>query len=782
MSKVAVSAAAVRVSERVGALTLADLEMGQCSLGRAGPARHCSGVSGRQSRCGHLPGERREEVTNRVNADVRYKTVAMNGRPRGLWPSAAVGVIAVVTVAGLAVVWRSPHRADLESFAGLAVSVAGIAAAGIAWVWRHKDSQGIGGVSGQELGRLADLLAGAVDKQWTRAAGERGLLEPEPVPVRWQRPAGPVAGPAAAAVASTRFAPLPGLAAAGERRLQAGQVSELHEVYGGLGSGRLVIAGGPGAGKSSAAVLLILAALRHRRSVPEEVRPEVPVPVMFTLHGWDPGTRRAGDWLAERLWRTYPLFGGRQGAARGMLDEGRIAVILDGLDEIPGDLRPAVLRALSQQATFRLVLLTRSAEMAGAAARAMLQGAAAIELQDIDPGTAAGYLTRTQLDPPPRGWQELTWRLRQEPGSPLARALSNPLMLTLVRDTYRADDDAGALLGLRDAAGHPASSEDIAGHLLDLVLDAAYTQQPGEPPPRYDLPTAERALRCIATRMNNEGTRDLEWWRMPMWASARPRVIVTGLVCGLVCGLGVSLTCGLGLMWDLMWGLVASLVFGCGCAVAGQGGHTPTRIAPWRWRQILSGSTHPAGWARNLLAGGLAFGPLAGLALGLLVRPGLGLGITLVSWVVIGLVIGLLGGLSQPASGDNTSPLSPLASWKGDRVFGLVGGLAIGLVSGLALGLTLELGAGLRSRYGLTLVSWVVVGLAAGLGIGLIAAEPWPSSLAFRQLAGRWRLMQFLEDAREREVLRTVGPVYQFRHARLQDRLANPACTPVRSG
>jgi hypothetical protein len=184
--------------------------------------------------------------------------------------------------------------------------------------------------------RLADLLAGAVDAEWTRAAGERGLLEPEPIPVRWQRPAAPFAGPVAAAVASTRFAPLPGLAAAGKQRLRAGQISGLHEVYGGLGSGRLVIAGGPGAGKSSAAVLLILAALRHRRSVPEEVRAEVPVPVMFTLHGWDPGAQRVRDWLAERLWQTYPMFAGRQGArvARDMLDEGRIAVILDGLDEI----------------------------------------------------------------------------------------------------------------------------------------------------------------------------------------------------------------------------------------------------------------------------------------------------------------------------------------------------------------------------------------------------------------------------------------------------------------
>ena len=109
-----------------------------------------------------------------------------------------------------------------------------------------------------------------------------------------------------------------------------------------------------------------------------------------------------------------------------MLEQGRIAVILDGLDEIPEDLRPAVLRALSQQATFRLVLLTRSAEMADAAARAVLQGAAAIELQDIDPGAAAGYLTRTQLDPPPRGWQRADQPAAPRTGQPAGTGPEQP--------------------------------------------------------------------------------------------------------------------------------------------------------------------------------------------------------------------------------------------------------------------------------------------------------------------------------------------------------------------
>ena len=78
---------------------------------------------------------------------------------------------------------------------------------------------------------------------------------------------------------------------------------------------------------------------------------------MFTLHGWDPRAQRIQDWLAGRLKQTYPLFAGKAGAgkAAGLLAAGKLAVILDGLDEIPEVLRPAALRALNQQAGFRLV-------------------------------------------------------------------------------------------------------------------------------------------------------------------------------------------------------------------------------------------------------------------------------------------------------------------------------------------------------------------------------------------------------------------------------------------
>src|SRR4029078_1146378 len=67
--------------------------------------------------------------------------------------------------------------------------------------------------------------------------------------------------------------------------------------------------------------------------------------------------------------------------------------------------------------------------------------------------------------------------------------------------------------------------------------------------------------------------------------------------------------------------------------------------------------------------------------------------------------------------------------------------------------------------------------MAFGLLLGMTFPESWMATLASAQLAvtGRLRtpvgLMDFLEDARERNVLRTVGPVYQFRHARLQELL-----------
>jgi hypothetical protein len=712
------------------------------------------------------------------------------GRVRSWWWLAAVAVIAVVVAWLLYLGWRSPGHNDLATYGAFVFPVAAVVVGWFAWAWRKgKAGRSADPLSSEVLDRFADRLATAVQAQWERAAGERGLTGTDPIRVTWSRPSLPVAGPLTAAVGSHGFRPLPGLAVTREVNLTSGQARDLHAVYGGLRSGRLIIAGLPGSGKSGAAVLLLLAALRHRREVSAGQRLEVPVPVIFTVQDWDPDRQPAGAWLTGKLQGTYPLLASAEGAAvaAALLASGRITVILDGLDEISPALRPVALQALSRQATFRLVILSRTSEIAAAASnRGVLQGAAAVELNPVDPAEGASYLERTQLDPLPRGWQELTARIRADPDSPLSRALNSPLTLTLVKDTYQADDIQELLTfchtALDDMPGDLAA-EAVTDHLLDRVVPAAYARIPGQSPPPYDLATAQRVLARIAGQMNEKRTRDLNWWQIADWVPRTPRVLVAGLVAGLMGGLVVGLVFGLvfdpldRLLVGSVVGSVVGLAFGLVVGLAGAGGNRPATIGKFRLTKALGRSALPwlvSGLAFGLpfgLAGGLPFWLAGGLAAGLVV----GLVYGLVYGLVGALVGALVGGLAKgfKADSDAYDSLNPGTSRLGSRRYGLVAGLVAGLVVGLVAGLVFWLVLGFVVG---ALVLGLVLGLVGGLMIGLTSSETWAVSLASVQLAIAWhvrmRLLKFLDDALSRNVLRAVGPAYQFRHARLQDRLA----------
>ena len=527
-------------------------------------------------------------------------------------------------------------------------------------------------------------------------------------------------------------------------------------------------------------MLLVLAALKHREQLRAADRLNVPVPVLFTAQNWDPRRQPVRDWLTGRLQETYPLFTGTTGAANAsaLIAAGKIALILDGLDEIAPPLRPAALQALGQQASFRVVVLSRTTEMASASQRGLLHGAAAIELRPIDPAEAAAYLERVQLDPPPEGWRDLTERIRSNPASPLSSALDSPLTLTLVRDTYQAGDDARELLNFCDTTLHDTpgdqATEKITGHLLDRVLPAAYARCPGQPPPRYDLQIARNALSRIAVRMNQEGTRDLQWWRIPRWAPCRQRLIAAGLAAGLVAGLAFGLVAGLafglsgglvlglvaGLAFGLSGGLVYGVVFGLVVGFPSLGGlGPPRRIGKLRLQQARY---------REALVFALMCAPEGGLLGGLAGHLVLGLAIGLLGGLVLGLIFVLMDALTDL---DNTGSPSPALSWLDDRRYGYLAGLVFGLMFGLLFGLLFGRLAGLGG-----LVYGLLFGLLFGLLAGLLYSKAWTTSLVAAQFARRWHtpanLMNFLDDARERNILRTVGPVYQFRHARLQDRLA----------
>jgi hypothetical protein len=664
---------------------------------------------------------------------------------RNLWPVLLAAAIVVAVMWVLYAVGRAPEqrRNDLATYWGFALALVVPAAGWIVWVWRRRKKQD-GGTSGfPDLDHLADHLAEAVNKQWEETARERRLLWPEAIQVRWRKPSGALAGPVGAAVGSTRFVPLPGLRPVKEQDLREGDITGLHAVYGGLGSGRLVIAGAPGSGKSGAAVLLILAALRYREQVVEAERSKVPVPVLFTLHGWDPSNRSIEEWLAARLQRTYPLFTGEGGArkAAGLLASNKVAVILDGLDEIAEELRPAALRALSAQARFRVILICRTEEMTAAVQEGMFDGAVAVELQPVGPHDAARYLTDVQRDPPPAGWAELTRRLDEAPDSALAQALCSPLALTLVRDTYRSGDDVHELIDISNDAGSGASRERIEVHLLDRVLPAAYGRIEGRPKPRYDLEQAENVFQYIASNMSQNNTADLRWWLISDWSAYDTRVIMTGIATGLVTVLWVTSAVILiggkprgGLLLGAIGGIAAAIYFG---------------------KNAEDNMEFAAGPPPGILP--FNGGGIRGLA----------------RWF-------------GDTSNVKANPLTPKASWRSAFMRAAALTPLLAFFCGFAAGGFVSLAFDNPFTVS-ALETEVFVGLAvafAAIPACVLTATPtWPASLTFVQLRFSQhtplRLMRFFEDARERGVLRTVGPVYQFRHARLQDRLAEQGSPSV---
>ncbi|MBV8542246.1 MAG: hypothetical protein JO268_17215, partial [Pseudonocardiales bacterium] len=228
----------------------------------------------------------------------------MLGRWR-LWLWLGLFLVIAVTAGGVAFLFYSysHNRGSADTLVSTLVTVVTTATGAAMWLWRRLRPTGAARLP---VERAADELAEQLRRQWERAAAERRLSSPAPVPVRWRWSSRQVTGPRAEAVGG-RFAPLPGMAAVTVEDLRSGAVTDLLGVYGGLGSGRLVVLGEPGAGKSGAGIRLVLDALSHRAAVTAEDRARVPVPVLVPPQGWDPSVEPFAEWLAGCLARDYAL-------------------------------------------------------------------------------------------------------------------------------------------------------------------------------------------------------------------------------------------------------------------------------------------------------------------------------------------------------------------------------------------------------------------------------------------------------------------------------------------
>jgi WD40 repeat protein len=673
------------------------------------------------------------------------------------------------------------------------------------------------------LAVAADRLADVMHTTWRAEAKARGISTPAPAMIRWRWGPEEIAARltevsvSAAAGVAPRTIPDPD-----PHRtpvvLGSGVVTRLHdEVYARLPHGRLVLLGAPGAGKTGAMILLLLAALDHREAVPEAQRGEVPIPVWLTLGGWDPMITSLREWALAVIVRDHPyLQASNHGpdAAAKLLQGGQLALFLDGLDEMPPGVRGKALERLDQESTaLRMVLTSRPDEYRQALTEGRLHNTAVIEVRPVRPRAAANYLIRDQVGLQRSRWEQVAGYLQTRPDSVAAVALDNPLTLSLARSTYQHEDPTG----LTDPERFPTTTA-LREHLIDRVLITAY-------PLDRQRAYARQWLCWIAHHMGPG--RDLAWWQIPRWIPRWKLTLATALtamLAGLITVMAGEIVLALlfptsaffvvpeeGLpqlrsvdpllpgrevieMYGLRTGLVGGLLLWLGSRLVARrvSGHSaePPRLRPRlpqpgefaRLTRIVGTTTVGIGLAVGLTTG---FGAVAWSAYGRAITDGLaahvvdGRDFALALWsvLVVGLGVGVPAGLvfglydlwSVPL--ERAAASTPRTTYSEDRRTSTWVSVSAGLLVGLAIGLQLGVTFGLITGFCYGVIAGIGAGLVGRLVFGLVSTVEFAELILSRSVR-RVRLMRLLEDALRRQVLRQAGSVYQFRHAELQDHLA----------
>ncbi|MFF8945171.1 hypothetical protein ACF1A5_23395 [Streptomyces sp. NPDC014864] len=680
--------------------------------------------------------------------------------------------------------------------AGLAASLAALGFS-IREMWPAQPPAG--------LADHASMLARDVLDQWEDEAEARGLLQESVIPLEWSATARPVADTAesVAGVPGARYR-LTEL----EGRLHGDfdrAALLLARGYRRIPSDRLVVLGEPGSGKTVLAIMLVLGLLRSRTD-------QEPVPVLLSAASWDPLDEPLDDWIVGTVAAEY--FHGHGEIPRALLSRGKLLPVLDGLDEMPEQARRGAVSAINEGSGERqgIVVTCRSAEYQDVieGGDPVLSRAPVVEVQPLSVDTMLAQLgPGPDRSPPSAGIAAIMERLGSDPRGPLAKALSTPLMLSLARSVHRGDPGVPSSL-LTCTSRHGAED-----HLLDRTLETAYAD--------LDPHGAEQArhwLTQLARHLHRRRERDLNWWSMSDHMLSR----WTGPWIGIALGFLVLVPATVGFSFAGSDSLPDSLGAGAGVGAAfavlsmivwfALPQQPPGRLSfrlrgPW--------SDMLRGLATGMLLTAVPTLPvLAAAAVAISVSDTEGWSAanvyTFVGFLWVALALGGALGLALAVhnwvdrSPERSSRATPGARLRQDRASSLVSSLLAGTVLAVTLlplllvaaalhlivvwtvsgtsyrpyGSALDLGWQSFTGSGSTgLTGWdaVILGsVGAAFSLLVLLTRAWPRFCLVRFVLGvrrklPFRLMAFLEQARDRQILRQVGSTYQFRHARLQERL-----------
>lgn len=635
----------------------------------------------------------------------------------------------------------------------------------------------------EPLDLAARKLAESVFRQWREEANTWDVVKPTSMRVRWQ--------------ASWPDADHP-YKVGGEVAGSGDRIGTIAEAYLALRQRRLVMLGGPGAGKTTLAVLLALDLLFRRLNGGDRG----PVPVILRLETWDAERVHLHTWLTRQIMedhRGLPSVDGRHPAAR-LVSDRRVLPVLDGLDELPEHRRISVVSELNRALADGdpLILTSRPGEYRDTIARAgTISSAAVVEALPVKGEDAVAYLTDETSPAHLDRWDPVFEELRESPPKPVALVLSSPLMLWLARRVYALPPADPA--DLVDTGRLPTRAS-IEEHLLDRIVPTVFTQAPPAPdrlhaPGMWNPDRARHWLNSLAGHLTRHRTSELAWWRLHrdrfVLAVAVPALVA---VCALLAWAAERLATWL---VDGPWSGPGTthpgprLAFGTALTLAGmllaiqrfwfrRNDGQPRRLAnPFRLGAALRSASRAVSVGRTLRAASMVVVPAAAFSAFALVTPyPVPFLVTALCSAVLAPL--LLAAISAPA--DTQDAGSPDELLRDERRALVLSLCTIAPLIGLSQG-TIDWFAPAASR------APVASALLGWLGAAVILAgfSPWTRwflAKAVMAATGRipWSLMEFLADAHRHGLMQRGGGVYRFRNQRLQEHFAGRRGQPSSPG
>jgi tetratricopeptide (TPR) repeat protein len=296
----------------------------------------------------------------------------------------------------------------------------------------------------------------------------------------------------------------------------------------------LLILGEPGSGKTI--LMLQLAQKLQARAFQKEAEP---MPVVFELSSWSGKEQSLTDWILEEMKTKYNV---PHDLSQSWINDGQIALLLDGLDGIPKKHRRTCIKAINayRQKHYgaAVVVSTRSAEYRNELDQLHLLQA--IEVQPFEKQQLDEYLSRNS--------QQLAIvgaMLRED--SELRKMVTTPLALAVLRRVYHGKS-------VEDLLTYPLETRrhHIAETYFQYMFEHRKTSYP------YTSEKTKRWLAWLAEQIKLHQLTSFSIERMrPTWLpDGWLRRLYLGLNWGLVLGLVMG---GLiGLIIGLIEGFISS--------------------------------------------------------------------------------------------------------------------------------------------------------------------------------------------------------------------------------